>query len=85
MPAEAGHAGQVSLFPTRGEMLDGALLIGQEEDDVHPRDAFRGSRRLGEPGLERGNGEGRGAQEIATLQVHDHPFSRQMGSNAYQD
>jgi hypothetical protein len=58
-------------------MLDGALLIGQEEDDVHPRDGFRGGGRLGEPRLERGHGEGRRAQKIATPPVHVHgdPFS----------
>jgi hypothetical protein len=85
VPAQLGHAGEVSLFPTRGEMLDGALLIGQEEDDVHPRDTFRGSRRLGDPCPEHWNGEGRGAQEIATppvqVQVHARLF-RRNGSRA---
>jgi hypothetical protein len=72
--AQAGHAGQVSLFPAVGKMLDGALLVGQEENDVHPRDAVRGSGRMGDPGFQRGNREWRGAQEIATPQVHGHPF-----------
>jgi hypothetical protein len=74
--AEASHAGQVPLFPAGGKMLDGALLVGQEQDHVHPpdRDAVFGSCGPSKPGFERGKSEGRGAEEIATPHVHDVPL-----------
>jgi len=70
--AEAGHARQVPLLPARRKVLAGPLLVGQEENYIHPGDALRGGGRLREPGLEGGKGEGRGAEEIAALQVHGH-------------
>src|SRR5829696_2282078 len=68
-------------------MLDGALLVGQEKNDVHPldRDAVIGGGRLGEPGFERGKGEGRGAQEIATPHVHDDPFPGRRVVSLFND
>ncbi len=76
MLAQTGDAGQVPLFPARGQMLDGALLVSEEQNDVHPldRDAVRGGGRLGEPGFERGKGKGRGAQEITASHVRERPF-----------
>ena len=73
MLVQAGHAGKVLPLSARGEVLNGALLVGQEEVNVHPRGAFRGAGPARTAGDECGNHEGGGAQEITAL--HDHPPS----------
>ena len=75
------HARQIGRLPTLGEMLNGTFLIGQEEDDVHPRQIPGRLRRPRYGGFHRGNGKRRGRQKIATF--HHYPFRLPVGSPTF--
>jgi hypothetical protein len=59
------QAGQVALGPSRREVLDGALLIGQEDEHVHARHLASGGGVLGQR-LGAGSGCARPHQDPGT-------------------